>query len=255
MLAQLPEGFTALVTGAGGGIGAAVVEALLASPRPGRVIAVGRHPPAFEDARHQPLAADLTREAGRRELADLMGESRLHLLFNTIGALHDDTLGIHPEKKLDDLDPTSLAHLFQVNAVTPALLLQVLQPSLKGRHPALVASLSARVGSIEDNRLGGWYAYRASKAAHNMLMKTRRGAQAAQCEPDGDLPAPRHHRHQALPTLPGQGAPGQALLAGFRGRAAAQRAGPASARRRRRLPRLGGRADSLVAPPSAKKQR
>src|SRR5690554_7246597 len=101
-----------------------------------------------------------------------MGESRLHLLFNTIGALHDDALAIHPEQKLDDLDPPSLAHLFQVNAVTPALLLQVLQPSLKGRHPALVTSLSARVGSIEDNRLGGWYAYRASKAAHNMLMKT-----------------------------------------------------------------------------------
>lgn len=172
MLAQLPEGFTALVTGAGGGIGAAVVEALLASPRPGRVIAVGRRPPAFEDARHQPLAADLTREAGRRKLADLMGDAPLHLLFNTIGTLHDDALGIQPEKRLDDLDPTSLAHLFQVNAVTPALLLQALQPSLKGRHPALVASLSARVGSIEDNRLGGWYAYRASKAAHNMLMKT-----------------------------------------------------------------------------------
>ncbi len=101
-----------------------------------------------------------------------MGDAPLHLLFNTIGTLHDDALGIQPEKRLDDLDPAGLTHLFQVNAVTPVLLLQALQPSLKGRHPALVASLSARVGSIEDNRLGGWYAYRASKAAHNMLMKT-----------------------------------------------------------------------------------
>src|SRR5690554_8180489 len=69
MLAQLPEGFTALVTGAGGGIGAAVVEALLASPRPGRVIAVGRHPPAFEDARHQPLRSE-ERRVGKSEEQD-----------------------------------------------------------------------------------------------------------------------------------------------------------------------------------------
>ncbi|MDR5891464.1 MULTISPECIES: SDR family NAD(P)-dependent oxidoreductase [Halomonas] len=172
MLSQLPEGFTAVVTGAGGGIGAAVVQALLASSRPGRVIAVSRRPQALEDPRAASLTADLTQEDGRDRLVAALEGAPLHLLFNTIGTLHDAELGIHPEKKLDDLDAAALTHLFQVNAVTPALLLQALQPGLKGRHPALVASLSARVGSIEDNRLGGWYAYRASKAAHNMLMKT-----------------------------------------------------------------------------------
>ncbi|MDR5901049.1 SDR family NAD(P)-dependent oxidoreductase [Halomonas icarae] len=172
MLPTLPSGFTALVTGASGGIGGALVEALLADPRPGRVIAVGRCPPAMEDPRHETLAIDLTREGGHQALAERMGEAPLHLLFNAIGTLHDTNLGIHPEKKLDDLNPASLTHLFHVNAVAPALLLQTLQPNLKGKHTALVASLSARVGSIGDNRLGGWYAYRASKAAHNMLMRT-----------------------------------------------------------------------------------
>lgn len=100
------------------------------------------------------------------------GRHPVHLVFNAIGMLHDEQLGIGPEKKLDDLDAGAMARLYHVNAITPALLLKALQPSLKGRHPALFASLSARVGSIGDNRLGGWYAYRASKAAHNMLMKT-----------------------------------------------------------------------------------
>ncbi|MGJ7457283.1 SDR family NAD(P)-dependent oxidoreductase [Halomonas sp. MA07-2] len=172
MLAQLPEGFTTLVTGAGGGIGRAVVESLLASPRPGRVIAASRRPGPRTDPRLETLDADLTTPEGRECLTAHLNGAPLHLTFNTIGMLHDEALGIHPEKKLDDLDAEALAHLFHVNATTPALLLQALQPSLKGQHPALVASLSARVGSIEDNRLGGWYAYRASKAAHNMLMRT-----------------------------------------------------------------------------------
>lgn len=172
MLPTLPPGFTALITGASGGIGGALVQALLADPRPGRVIAVGRCPPVMEDPRHEALVIDLTREEGHRELAERMEGAPLHLLFNAIGTLHDDSLGIQPEKKLDDLDPASLTQLFHINAVVPALLLRSLQPNLKGKHAALVASLSARVGSIGDNRLGGWYAYRASKAAHNMLMRT-----------------------------------------------------------------------------------
>ncbi|MGE4533416.1 SDR family NAD(P)-dependent oxidoreductase [Halomonas sp.] len=172
MLTQLPDGFTAVVTGAGGGIGSAVIDALLASPRPGRVVGVGRRAPSRDDPRFEGLALALEHEDERRALVAHLDGAPLHLLFNAIGLLHHAEGGIHPEKRLDDLDPAALSRLFEVNAILPAMLLQALQPVLKGRHPALVASLSARVGSIGDNRLGGWYAYRASKAAHNMLMKT-----------------------------------------------------------------------------------
>lgn len=172
MLPQLPDGFTALVTGASGGIGTALVEALLASPRPGRVYAVSRRAHPHPDPRLTALPLDLTTPQGRDGLAEALGDTPLHLVINALGMLHDAEAGITPEKKLGDLDAASLTRLFQVNAATPALLLQTLEGSLKGRHPVLIASLSARVGSIGDNRLGGWYAFRASKAAHNMLMKT-----------------------------------------------------------------------------------
>ncbi|WP_346426389.1 hypothetical protein [Halomonas sp. JS92-SW72] len=120
MLAQLPEGFTTLVTGAGGGIGRAVVETLLASPRPGRVIAASRRPMPQADPRLEPLEADLTTPEGRERLAAHLDGTPLHLTFNTLGMLHDEALGIHPEKKLDDLDAEAMAHLFHVNATTPA---------------------------------------------------------------------------------------------------------------------------------------
>ncbi|TLF51913.1 SDR family NAD(P)-dependent oxidoreductase [Halomonas urmiana] len=172
MLTRLPDDFTAVITGASGGIGSAVVEALLGSDRPGRVIAVSRGGHPHSDPRVDSLALDVSTEGGGAALARVLGDAPVHLVFNAIGMLHDESLSIGPEKKLDDLDAEAMARLYQVNAITPALLLKALQPSLKGHHPALFASLSARVGSIGDNRLGGWYAYRASKAAHNMLMKT-----------------------------------------------------------------------------------
>ncbi|MBB3191491.1 SDR family NAD(P)-dependent oxidoreductase [Halomonas cerina] len=172
MLPQLPDGFTALVTGASGGIGSALIDALLESDRPGRVFAVSRHARQHDDERLSPLSADITTDAGLATLAAHLDDAPLHLVINSIGMLHDEAQGIAPEKKLDDLDATAMTRLFHVNAVTPALLLKALQGHLKGHHPVVVASLSARVGSIGDNRLGGWYGYRASKAAHNMLMKT-----------------------------------------------------------------------------------
>lgn len=172
MLSRLPDGFSALVTGASGGIGHAVVDALLESGRPGRVIGVSRAGHSHADPRFESLALDVSEPEGLAALTQALDATPLHLVFNAIGMLHDERFGIGPEKKLDDLDAEAMSRLYHVNAVTPALLLKALQPSLKGRHPALVASLSARVGSIADNRMGGWYAYRASKAAHNMLMKT-----------------------------------------------------------------------------------
>lgn len=172
MLSHLPDRFTAVVVGSGGGIGRAVVDALLASSQVGELIAVSRSVQAHHDPRVTPLAADVTQPEGRESLKAQLDGRPLHLLFNAIGTLHDDARHLSPEKRLDDLDPDSLAHVLHVNASTPILLVAALKPSLQGKHPCLVASLSARVGSISDNGFGGWYSYRASKAAHNMLMKT-----------------------------------------------------------------------------------
>ncbi|MFG6175674.1 SDR family NAD(P)-dependent oxidoreductase [Halomonas sp. THAF12] len=172
MLAQLPNDFNALVAGASGGIGSALVDALLATPRLGRLYAVSRNEVRRDDPRLSALPLDLTEPEGLEALSNALPDRPLHLVINTLGLLHDEASGIFPEKKLGELDGDALARLFHVNATTPALLLQTLEPALKGHHPVLIGSLSARVGSIGDNRLGGWYAYRASKAAHNMLMKT-----------------------------------------------------------------------------------
>ncbi|WP_016856046.1 SDR family NAD(P)-dependent oxidoreductase [Halomonas smyrnensis] len=172
MFPQLPDGFTALVTGASGGIGSALIDALLAEPRLARLHAVSRQAVNRDDPRLTGHALDLGTEPGLTSLGEALDGQRLHLVINAMGMLHDEADGITPEKKLEDLDADALGRLFHVNAATPALLLKTLAPSLKGRHPVLIGSLSARVGSIDDNRMGGWYAYRASKAAHNMLMKT-----------------------------------------------------------------------------------
>ncbi|WP_110685853.1 SDR family NAD(P)-dependent oxidoreductase [Salinicola aestuarinus] len=172
MLDQLASRFTALVTGAGGGIGGAMIERLLETTEVGKVYAISRRPTAFGDERVIGIQADITTADGLSQVAASVGDEPLHLLFNTVGMLHDPAGNIAPEKRLESLDAAALATLFHVNASTPALLIKALSRSLKGGHPALVASLSARVGSIEDNGFGGWYGYRASKAAHNMLLRT-----------------------------------------------------------------------------------
>lgn len=77
-----------------------------------------------------------------------------------------------PEKRLADIDAKALTYAYQVNAMGPILLAKALLQALRGDHALRFASISARVGSISDNRLGGWYSYRASKAAQNQLMRT-----------------------------------------------------------------------------------
>ena len=88
----------------------------------------------------------------------------------TAGILHDGE--IQPEKRVGALEAEAMLHLYQINAMGPVLFLKSLWPALRRAHPITAASLSARVGSISDNRLGGWYSYRASKAALNQYMRT-----------------------------------------------------------------------------------
>lgn len=123
-------------------------------------------------ARVQPLALDVTDE---RSVADALGvvaaaTERLDLVIVCAGLLHDGDL--RPEKHLAEVDPDHLARSFAVNATGPLLVLKHCRTLLTGGGRSVFASLSARVGSIGDNRLGGWYAYRAAKAAQNQLTRT-----------------------------------------------------------------------------------
>jgi NAD(P)-dependent dehydrogenase (short-subunit alcohol dehydrogenase family) len=95
----------------------------------------------------------------------------LDVIIVATGVLHDDQ-GLRPEKRLADLNASNLARSFEVNAIGPALVTKHFLPLLRRDSKTVLVALSARVGSISDNRLGGWAAYRASKAALNMLLKT-----------------------------------------------------------------------------------
>lgn len=93
-----------------------------------------------------------------------------HRIINCIGTLHDNV--VQPEKSLKQLDAAKLAHYYQINTILPALCIKHFHHLLDRDEPSVFASLSAMVGSIGDNRLGGWYGYRSSKAALNMIVKT-----------------------------------------------------------------------------------
>jgi len=160
-LASFPQVFRALVIGASGGIGRAFVQLLQTHPRCGAVVGLHRHSDPrldFDDETTIAHAAHALRASGR-----------FHLILHAVGVLH--THGFMPEKKLGDLNYDQLEATLRINTVGPALVLRHFCPLLDPQRGVL-AVLSARVGSIEDNRLGGWYSYRASKAALNMLLRT-----------------------------------------------------------------------------------
>ncbi|MEB8387510.1 SDR family NAD(P)-dependent oxidoreductase [Rhodobacteraceae bacterium KMM 6894] len=147
----------ALIIGASGGIGSALCAALQANG----VCVTGL------SRRNDGL--DVTDEASvQAALGGLDGP--FDLVFVASGALEID--GAVPEKTLKDLSAQALADQFAVNCIGPALILKHAQRLMPRRAPCIFAALSARVGSIGDNRLGGWYSYRAAKAALNQILHT-----------------------------------------------------------------------------------
>jgi NAD(P)-dependent dehydrogenase (short-subunit alcohol dehydrogenase family) len=174
-LRLLPSPFSALIIGSSGTIGGAFVELLENNPLCSRVVGIHRHSEHSIDYQDpdsiETCAAALSQEAP------------FQLIINTIGVLH--TNNWMPEKKLDDLNSEQLAELMKINAIGPALTIRHFSKLLDSKN-SIMATLSAKVGSIEDNRLGGWYSYRASKAALNMLIKTA-SIECARTKPNAAL--------------------------------------------------------------------
>jgi NAD(P)-dependent dehydrogenase (short-subunit alcohol dehydrogenase family) len=172
---------TAFVVGASGGIGLEFVRQLAVNPQVRRIWAGCREPAlatglaevaaAHDTVRVLPLdiTSEGSLEAAARAIAD-EGEP-LTMVINCAGVLHRQQ-GMQPERRLAEVRADWLMESFAVNGAGPLLLAKHVERLLPPRERAVFASLSARVGSIGDNRLGGWYAYRGAKAAQNMFIRT-----------------------------------------------------------------------------------
>jgi NAD(P)-dependent dehydrogenase (short-subunit alcohol dehydrogenase family) len=157
-----PEGGIAVVFGASGGIGSALVERLQASRNFRYVVGFSRA---------STPAIDLLMETSLKDAADLAAsQGEIRLVLDATGFLHNDA---HvPEKSWRELQPSHMARAFALNAIGPAMIMKHVLPLLPRQGKSVFVTLSAKLGSIGENKLGGWYSYRASKAALNQLVRT-----------------------------------------------------------------------------------
>lgn len=153
---------TAVIIGARGGIGAALADALEQDPTYAQVIRFHR-----ESALPVDILDETSIAAAAASLAGT--EPPISLVVVATGLLHSASKG--PEKSLRELDPNWMMENYRINAVGPALVAKHFLPIMAKQGPICFAALSARVGSISDNRLGGWHSYRASKSALNMFIR------------------------------------------------------------------------------------
>ena len=178
--------FSAIVFGASGGIGGALLQKTAAaisdmnqSHKPeGRIFAVNRRDMAVNERIVTCLRADALEEPQLAQTAATIRSSvnrkacaPVRLIIVATGALQT-AIGSGPEKSWRDLTCANMQEIYAINAVAPALIAKHFLPLLPKSGRSVFAALSARVGSISDNRLGGWYSYRASKAALNQILKT-----------------------------------------------------------------------------------
>jgi NAD(P)-dependent dehydrogenase (short-subunit alcohol dehydrogenase family) len=164
-----------LIVGASQGIGLGFVRQLLGDDRVGQVYATYRSADAellaVEEAQLQCFQVDITAEDQIAQMmqAIALQTPHIHLVINCVGTLHNEQF--QPEKSLRQINLEQLTQYFQVNAAGSVILAKHLLPLFKHGDRAVFANISAKVGSLGDNALGGWYGYRASKSALNMLMR------------------------------------------------------------------------------------
>jgi NAD(P)-dependent dehydrogenase (short-subunit alcohol dehydrogenase family) len=175
----------AIIIGASGGLGSALCRHWQQDSNTDHVFAVSRKTPDEQSTngptqKHiteiQHLQCDYSESSitsAVEEISKQMNTMKLDCVNRICicnGILHDDT--VNPEKRLEDISMSTLQHVFTINSVIPMMWLKALISIVKGHSDCIISVFSARIGSIGDNRSGGWYSYRASKAALNMLLKT-----------------------------------------------------------------------------------
>ncbi len=170
-LSSLADGANVAVIGASGGIGRAFVDRLIDDSGISTVYAFSRSAidiPSTKCIWHE---IDIENEDSIRHAAESTESVPLDLVIVAAGILHDGE-NLRPETSFKKLNAENMQKVFAINTFGPTLVAKYFLPNLRARHKAVFAALSARVGSISDNRLGGWSSYRASKSALNMFIKT-----------------------------------------------------------------------------------
>ena len=171
-LGSFPENLNVAVIGASGAIGSEFVRQLADDERVSRVRAFSRSSRQSPESKVVTGAIDICDARSVEHAANtLETDEKLDLVIVATGILHRSD-AIQPEKALADIDPEIMTEIFTINAIGPAIVARAFLPRMRRGSKAVFAALSARVGSIADNRLGGWVSYRSSKAALNMILKT-----------------------------------------------------------------------------------
>ena len=171
LLPSMGQELRVIIVGSTGGIGEAFVNSLATSEQVSQIYALSRKGQSHPSSKVANLTFDFTNEASIEAAAEALRETgAFDLCIIATGLLQGQ--GITPEKNMRAMSLDAFQKSFVVNTFGPAITAKYFLPLMRRDTKAVLAALSARVGSISDNRIGGWYAYRASKAALNMILKT-----------------------------------------------------------------------------------
>ena len=171
LLPSMDENLRVIIVGASGGIGGALTQLLASDDQTAQLYALSRSGVNFDNPKVTSLPYDFTQSGSiTRAVVTLKASGKFDLIIIATGLLQGE--GIAPEKTMRAMSHDGFTQSFMSNTIGPAMSAQALLPLLRRDQKSVFTALSARVGSISDNRLGGWYAYRAAKAALNMVIKT-----------------------------------------------------------------------------------
>ncbi len=172
MLETFDNNLNIVIFGSHGGIGEALVNHFHNNEKVSKIYSFSRSKTSFSSNKIIENKIDITDENSVKYASEKIAKNdKIDIIIIATGILHDDK-GLTPEKSLRDINVENMVNSYKVNTVGPALIAKHFIPLLNRDRKTIFSAISARVSSISDNHLGGWYAYRASKTALNQILKT-----------------------------------------------------------------------------------